>query len=151
MIVPSLRIASAPMRPDTAWKVLVVRPTWTIGLGPWRSPGAAAAGAAGAVAGDARRLGGRRGAQRCRLVERQGLVAGQQPAPVVRVAELVERRLVVAGLVLALRGEQDRGVVARGALWAGRRNGGEEAGADHRQHRRGANETETGRYRHDYP
>ena len=33
--VPSLRMTSAPIRPDTASNVLLVRPTWTIGLGPW--------------------------------------------------------------------------------------------------------------------
>ena len=34
MIVPSFRTARAPIRPDTACRVLVVRPTWTIGSGP---------------------------------------------------------------------------------------------------------------------
>jgi hypothetical protein len=55
MMVPSLRIARAPMRPETASKVLVVRPTWTIGLGPWPlqapprvAPGGAACGRAAA-------------------------------------------------------------------------------------------------------
>ena len=33
--MPSLRMASAPIRPLTAWKVLVVRPFCTIGFGPW--------------------------------------------------------------------------------------------------------------------
>src|SRR5690348_13833199 len=35
MIEPLLRIASALIRPVTAWKAFEVRPFWTIGFGPW--------------------------------------------------------------------------------------------------------------------
>jgi hypothetical protein len=52
MIVPSLRMTSAPIRPETAWKALLVRPFWTIGFGPCPAqapPRVAPAGAAEAI------------------------------------------------------------------------------------------------------
>ncbi len=76
-------------------------------------PGAAARGALGRVVGDRPRLGVCARPQGRGLLQGQLVVPGQQPAPVVRIAQLVERLLVVAVLVFTLGGEQCRGVIRR--------------------------------------
>ena len=145
--MPSLRMARAPIRPDTAWKVLEVRPTCTIGLGPAR-PRRRHGWRLQARRGDRARLPARLGTKGRGLADGQRVVAGEQPAPVVGVPQLVEARLVGPVLVLALGREQDRGVVVRRSSGHGLHRGHQPQGADGA--RDGENDARTGR-EHDHP